>query len=76
MAISEKQQQQRKAAASKGGKALVAKYGPEYMGTLGKKGGRPTWDVQLEKDLRREAELRVKARLASRPGRRPGGGDK
>jgi len=62
MAISEKQLEQRRQA----GKASSKK---RDMVALGKRGGRPTWDVALEKDLRREAEEAT--RRASRPGRAP-----
>ena len=72
--LSPAQHQQRKAAASKGGKALVAKYGPNYMGALHQgKGGRPNDEAALAKARIREAVRGEEARRVSRPSRKPAG---
>jgi hypothetical protein len=41
-----------------GGLAVLAKYGVDYFSQIGKRGGRPTWQQELERDK----ALRDKAR--------------
>jgi len=52
-----------RAAGRLGGQAVVARYGREWMRAIGKRGGRPRWEVALAKAWERHAEARGRARL-------------
>ena len=45
----------------KGGLALKAKYGRGHFVWMGRRGGRPTWQEELEKARARESEGKAKA---------------
>lgn len=51
-----------RAAGRLGGQAVVARYGREWMRAIGKRGGRPRWEVALAKAWGRHAEARSRAR--------------
>ncbi len=51
----------------KAGEALRDQRGREYYSRIGKLGGRPTWDVALERAKEREAAILA----LSKPGRKP-----
>lgn len=43
-----------------GGLAVVERYGREWMSTIGRRGGRPRWQVTLAKAWQREGARRVR----------------
>jgi hypothetical protein len=51
-----------RAAGRLGGQAVVARYGREWMRAIGKRGGRPRWEVALAKAWEHHAEARGRAR--------------
>ena len=62
----EVKRQRRIEKARKGGLAVLKKHGREHFSTLGKLGGRPTWQEALAKD--KAQEIAAKS-LRSGPGR-------
>lgn len=55
-------------AGQKGGQATVARHGRDHMAEIGKKGGRPSWQRELEMDRQKREERRKRARVKRKGG--------